>query len=31
MLGFAAWKASGSRVGVRIGKLVGPPVLSPAE
>jgi len=31
MLGFAAWKTSGSRVGVRVGKLVGPPVLSPAE
>jgi hypothetical protein len=31
MLAWAAWKVSGRRVGVRMGKLVGPPVLSPAE
>jgi hypothetical protein len=31
VLGWVAWKASGRRVGVRVGKLVGPPVLSPAE
>ena len=30
-LALVAWKASGRRVGVRVGKLVGAPVLSPAE
>jgi uncharacterized iron-regulated membrane protein len=31
MLAAAAWKMSGRRVDVRVGKVVGPPVLSPAE
>jgi hypothetical protein len=31
MLALVAWKARGTRVGVRVGKLVGPPVLSSAE
>ena len=31
MLAWAAWKMSGRRVDVRVGKVVGAPVLSPAE
>ncbi|MEQ1759220.1 MAG: PepSY-associated TM helix domain-containing protein [Vicinamibacterales bacterium] len=31
MLAYTAWKVSGKRVGVPVGKLVAPPVLSPAE
>jgi uncharacterized iron-regulated membrane protein len=31
MLAWTAWKVSGRRVGVPVGKLVGAPVLSPAE
>jgi uncharacterized iron-regulated membrane protein len=31
MLGWVAWRVSGRRVDVRVGKVVGAPVLSPAE
>jgi hypothetical protein len=31
VLAWVAWKVSGRRVGVRVGKFVGAPVLSPAE
>jgi hypothetical protein len=31
MLAWTAWKVSGRRVDVRVGKLVGTPVLSPAD